>query len=178
MIVCTANSFELQGRKRGDMLKSALLYKKELENKFAEIMYDDEYYLYMGYVHGHELPKIEPQDNVYQWAIVDDKDDVIGYFTYQIQVSTDTVLNFGLYSFDRGNVLVGIDVFNKMEELVKEHHRIEWRMIGGNPIKKSYDRFYQKHNGNCVVLHSVTKDMHGKWHDKYIYEIVREDVEA
>lgn len=174
------------------MLKPAMLYKDELEKKFASVMYDDDYFLYMGYAHGHELPKIEPMDNVYLWAIVCEtkinidplgvfqelkymptKENVIGYFAYQIQPETDTVLNFGLYSFDRGNLLIGYDVYHKMQELVKNHRRIEWRVIGGNPVIRHYDKFCYMNNGRKVTLHKVVKDPNGVYRDEHIYEIVR-----
>lgn len=156
------------------MLKPASIYKEQLLAKFSQYLYTDDYFWYAGYGVCNELPKIELADEHYQYVILDG-DEVAGYFAYRIQSSVDTVCNFGLFSFDRGNPIIGIDIFKKLEELVKEHHRVEWRMIGGNPIKRSYDRFCQKHGGNCVVLHSVTKDIHGEWHDEYVYEIVRED---
>ena len=154
------------------MLKPAMLYKDELEKKFAEVMYDDDYFLYMGYAHGHELPKIGTFDNEYQWAIVSPKSEkIIGWFAYRVQPETDTVLNFGLYSFDRGNPIIGKDVFEKMEDLVFSHRRLEWRVIGGNPVIKHYDKFYERFLGNKVTLHDVTKDHNGIYRDEHIYEI-------
>ena len=184
------------------MLKPAYLYKEELEKKFAAVMYDDDYFLYMGYAHGHELPKIEPKDNVYQWAIIskgqksiisqselrpdtnnynhilnreikDTQDKVIGYFAYVYQPEADTVMNFGLYSFDRGNPTIGKDVFTKMKELVEKHRRIEWRVIGGNPVIRHYDKFCYMNGGRRVTLHNVIKDPNGIYRDEHIYEIVR-----
>ena len=154
------------------MLKPAILYKDRLEKKFAEFLYTDDYFWYTGYGGCNELPKIDSRDEDYKWVIVDNNDNLIGYLAYRIEFSTDTVLNFGLYSFDRGNPLVGKDLLSKMEELVSEHRRIEWRMISGNSVQKHYDKFCKKHNGNRVCLHQVTKDIHGQYHDEYIYEIL------
>lgn len=89
--------------------------------------------------------------------------------------NTESVYNFGLYSFDKGNPLIGYDLFTEMERLVSLYHRVEWRMIGGNPVKKHYDRFCKKHGGNVVRLHDVCKDPLGHYVDEYIYEIVKED---
>ncbi len=155
------------------MLKPAVLYKDRLEKKFAESLYTDDYFWYTGYGGCNELPKLEPRDEDYKWVIVDNNDNLIGYFAYSIQFSTDTVLNFGLYSFDHGNPLIGKELFDKMEELVSEHRRIEWRMVGGNSVQKHYDKFCEKHNGHRVCLHQVTKDIHGQYHDEYIYEILK-----
>ena len=157
------------------MLKPAILYKDELDYLFKQEVYTDDYFLYAGYGGCNELPSIDLKDNRYQYAIVDySGDDVIGYFAYQIDMNTDTVLNFGLYSFDRGNPTIGKDVFDKLAELVSEHRRIEWRMIGGNPVQRSYDSFCKKFNGNVVILHDVSRDNHGRYHDEYIYEILKE----
>lgn len=172
------------------MLKPAILYKDIIEKRFAEQLYSDDYFWYTGYGTCTELPVIKSDgDGYYQWAIVRPKpkdmtekeyyekrdEYVIGYFAYRIHTETDTVCNFGLYSFDRGNIIIGFDVFNKMEELISEHRRMEWRMVGGNPIKKSYDKFCKRHNGHIAKLHQATKDIHGEYHDEYIYEILKEN---
>ena len=155
------------------MLKPAILYKEQLEHRLAEQLYTDEYFWYSGYGSCNELPIIKPQDSCFQWAIIGENENVEGYFAYQIQPETDTVLNFGLYSFNGNGLYVVNSVLKKMNELVNEHRRVEWRMVGGNPIQEAYDRFCKKNGGNIVMLHQVTKDIHGKWHDEYIYEIVK-----
>ena len=45
-------------------------------------------------------------------------------------------------------------------------------MVGGNPIKKHYDKFCKKYDGNILKLKDVFKDRNGKYHDDYIYEII------
>jgi len=154
------------------MLKPAVLYKDKIERKFAQWLYTDELFYYTGYAHANVPPTIEPSDNVYQYAIVN-KGDLIGYFSYMIQPETDCVYNFGWYSFDPGNTIVVTDVLRKIEELIKDYRRIEWKMVGGNKVEKYYRRFCEKHNGNCVVLHDVGKDVHGQYRDELIFEIVK-----
>jgi len=156
------------------MLKPAISYKEELEDLFSQEIYTENYFLYSGYTYGHELPKIGAEDNHFQWAIVNSQEEVIGYMAYQVDPGNDTVKNFGLYSFDHSNPTIGKDLFTKMEELVARYRRIEWGMIGGNPVKKHYDRFCDKHGGNCVKLNQVTRDEAGNYRDVYIYEIVRD----
>ena len=156
------------------MLVPAIARKAELEQLFAEHIYDDDMFLYNGYPHCNTIPDFSPKENIYRWAIADG-DKIIGYFTYYIETNSDNVCSFGLYSFDKGNPLIGIDVYRKMKALVKTHRRIEWRMIGGNPVKKHYDKFLKRMNGRKVMLKKVVKDMHGRYHNEYIYEIVRGD---
>ena len=157
------------------MLKPAIMYKQEIEKEFMNHVYSNDFFLYSGYAGSNELPNIELKDNYYQWAIIDERTEkVIGYFAYYIDRENDTVSRFGLFSFDRGNIRIGRDVYEKMIELIEFHRRVEWRMIGGNPVQNSYDRLCKKYNGNRVHLHAVTKDENGKWHDEYIYEIIKD----
>ena len=139
------------------MLVPAISKKDELEKLFAQHLYDDDMFFYNGYPHCNTIPDLTPKENIYRWAIVD-KDNVIGYFSYCIDFNSDNVCQFGLYSFDR-NPVIGIDVYRKMKELIRSHHRIEWRMIEGNPVQRHYDKFCRRCNGNKVVLHEVVKSL-------------------
>lgn len=154
------------------MLRPALLYKEEILRKFTELMYTEDYYFYSGYDCGSELPNLEPKEDTYSYCMVDSNNNVIGFLSYKYSVYTDTVYDFGLISFERGNIIVGIDLFKKMEELLKTNHKIEWRVIDGNPVKKHYDKFCKKHGGFISHLHDTTKDLNGDYVDSYIYEII------
>lgn len=154
------------------MLMPAMAYKDEIENAFAKEIYSKEYFYYCGYAGCGSLPNIRAEDNCYEYAIVD-RGRVVGYLAYKVDPFVDCVDSFGLYSFDRGNYVVGKDLFEEMERLVKRYHRVEWRMIGGNPVKRSYDKFCAKHGGNVAVLHDAAKDPDGKYCDVYFYEIVK-----
>lgn len=162
------------------MLVPAVRYKDILLKKFSEVIYDDNYALYCGWPYCNDLPDIKPRECNWQWAIIDknknsEEESVIGYLAYQLETLSDRVCQFGLYSFDRGNIIVGKDVFDKLEELTKNHHSVEWRMISTNPAKRSYDRFCKKHNGNICCLHDIGKDRYGHYFDEYIYEIVNNE---
>ena len=161
------------------MLKPAILYKDKLESKFANEIYTEKYFYYVGYAYGFEIPNIRAQDEYYQWAIVEPIDNftdkILGYLAYHIDPSSDNVDRFGLYSFDEGNQIVIRDTYNKLEELIKQHHRVEWRVIEGNHAKRGYDAFCNKHNGNCVCLHDVIKDSQNKYRNEYIYEVIRSE---
>ena len=160
------------------MLKPAILYKEELEKKFGNEIYTEKYFYYIGYAYGFELPHIETHDCYYQWAITEKIDNftdrVVGYLAYRIDAQTDNVDRFGLYSFVEGNQTVIKDTYNMLEKLVRDHHRVEWRVIDGNHAKRGYDAFCKKHKGNIVCLHDVTKDLKGNYHNEYIYEIIKE----
>lgn len=156
------------------MLKPAILYKDEIHKKFQEYAYSDDLIYYTGYL-GNEMPIINENNDGYnfQYAIVKDGK-LIGYFTYCIDWYTSCASRFGLFSFDRGNSTIGLDVYREMKKLINDYrlHRIEWRMIGGNPVEKHYDKFCKKFNGKKFVLTDAVKDMQGKYHEDVIYEII------
>ena len=113
-----------------------------------------------------------PGESQFQYAIVNDNNKLIGYLGYYVDWYASKADNFGLFSFDRGNVLVSKSVFMKLEELVKTMHRVEWRAVSGNPACKSYDEFIKKHHGNKHILKDSIRDKYGVYHDDIIYEIV------
>ena len=153
------------------MLKPAILYKEAIESEFNAQLYTQDFFYYTGYDGATYIPEIKRDDFVFQYAIVD-KDKLVGYFSYSLNTISDTINNFGLYSFDRGNPVIGRDIIRKMKELVSSHHRVEWRMIGGNPVKRHYDRFCRRYGGNVVKLHESVKTPSGEYADEYIYEII------
>ena len=63
-------------------------------------------------------------------------------------------------------------MFNKLKDLVHRHHRVEWCVVGNNPVKRNYDRFCKKHSGYIHHYHETTKDESGNYIDSFLYEIV------
>lgn len=120
------------------MLVPAALYKEEIHRNFFKYMYEDEMMLYTGY-NGMEVPVItDNNDGQYQYAIIDNDNHLIGYLTYRVDLYNSCASCFGLYSFDKNNSIIGIDVYKELRKLINTYklHRIEWRMIGGNPVER------------------------------------------
>lgn len=85
----------------------------------------------------------------------------------------------GFYSAEEYNLnthSIGKDVLCEIKRIIKEYqpHRMAWRMVGGNPVEKHYDRFCNKYQGRKFVLTDVFKDRYGKYHNDVIYEIIFE----
>lgn len=156
------------------MLKPAILYKDEITKKMCEHMYSTDMMFYSGWI-GFDPPEISLNSDGtnYQYAILD-KGEVVGYFTYIIDWYSSQAKCFGLYSFDRGNKIIGIDVYKELKRIINDYklHRIEWRMIGGNPVEKHYDKFCKKYNGKKFVFTDSIKDKNGNYHDDVVYETI------
>ena len=129
---------------------------------------------YTGWI-GFDPPEISLNSNGanYKYAILD-KGEVVGYFTYVIDWYSSQARCFGLYSFSKGNKRIGIDVYRELKKIINEYkiHRIEWTMVGGNPVEKHYDKFCRRYNGNKFILTDAIKDHYGNYHNNVIYEIV------
>lgn len=158
------------------MLIPAILKKEEIEEHFKRYFYSDDMMYETGNL-DNWIPGITEDNGSVQYAIVDEDGKLLGYFGYYIDWYTSSASRFGLFSFDRGNRIIGIDILKEMRKLIHKYklHRIEWRMIGGNPVEKHYDRFCEKYRGRKIILHDATKDRYGKYHDDIIYEIINDE---
>lgn len=154
------------------MLVPAILYKDQIIKEFQKLYYTEDMLFETGSL-DQWYPQISdmPTEGKFDYAIVSN-DKLIGYLSYQVDYYVSMAYNFGLMSFDRGNPIIGRELFKKLEELVSTMHRIEWRMISGNPVEKHYDKFCKKYNGNKYVLKDSIKDKNGKYRDNIIYEIL------
>lgn len=157
------------------MLVPAILYKEQIIKEFQTLYYTEDMMFESGCLNQWcpEIPEM-PDEGRFDYAIVHN-DKLIGYLSYQVDYYASKAYNFGLMSFDRGNITIGKDLFDKLEELVFRLHRIEWRMVGGNSVERSYDRFCEKHNGKKHILKDAIKDAKGNYRDDVIYEIVTEN---
>jgi hypothetical protein len=158
------------------MLVPAILYKKEILTKMQKYNYTEDMMYYSGYL-GNSLPLIEENNDgsLYQYAIVDN-DKLIGYFAYTVDWYSSSAYNFGLFSFDRNNTVIGLNVYRELKKIINDYHihRIEWRMISGNPVENHYDNFCKRYHGKKYVLTDVFKDRCGKYRNAVIYEIIFE----
>lgn len=113
------------------MLVPAILYKEQIKKEFQKYYYTTDM-LYETGCMCNWSPEIAecPNESQFQYAIIDKSGKLIGYLGYSVDWYASKAYNFGLFSFDRGNVLVGKDVFDKLEELIKTIHRVECEQCG------------------------------------------------
>lgn len=152
------------------MLVPAILYRDQIEREFQRLYYTKDMLFETGCL-GQWTPEISdsPDDGRFDYAIVSNNK-LIGYLSYQVDYYVSKAYNFGLMSFDRGNPVVGKDVFEKLEELVSTLHRVEWRMVGGNPAERSYDKFCEKHKEDVIRVMKAHGNILIKKHGFWTYE--------
>lgn len=158
------------------MLVPAVLYKEEIKKKMQSYFYTKDMMYETGCLDNY-IPDITdcPSGDDVQLAVVNDDNKLLGFINYHINYYASSASRFGIFSFDRGNPLFGKDIFNELERLIKRFHRVEWRMVGGNPVERSYDRFCFKHGGNKHIFKDGIRDAEGNYRDDILYEIVSDD---
>ena len=158
------------------MLVPAILHKEEIIKSFQKYYYTTDM-LYETGTMDNWCPDIAdcPNENTFQYAVVNKENKLLGYLSYKVDWYAGCAYNFGMISFERGSVVFAKDIFDKLEELVSQLHRVEWRMVSGNPAERGYDNFIKRHNGNKHILKDSIKDKDGNYHNDVIYEIVNGD---
>lgn len=109
-----------------------------------------------------------------KYAVVDQNadDELIGYFTYYIDLYRNCAENFVAASF-RPSMIIINDVIGEMERLIEHFDCIRWTVVSGNKTEKYYTDFCKKHGGTIMVQHNGSKDLNGKYHNELFYEIKR-----
>ena len=161
------------------MLIPAILKRDELRAAFSKKFYsDDLLFITAGLRNWMPVIEDDPEEGVYRYAIVtnDLTQKLVGYLDYKIDWYSSCASCFGLISFENGNPLIGLAVRETIDKLLNEYklHRIEWRMLGGNPVERHYDKLCEKYHGVKHVLRDVFKDKYGKYHTDCIYEIIQD----
>lgn len=162
---------------------NAKLYEEEIRRKMWDVWYDEKYQYYFGDNHRGDF-QIQEDSCGYAtraFAVLDSDNNVIGVINYSMDVNLKIAKWFGAINFSdnltdkitfgKAIYQVIIDCFIKFGCEV-----VEWQVIQGNPIERSYDRMCTKVGGKVVgILHKRAMDLQGNIHDTKVYEILREN---
>ncbi len=158
------------------MLVPAIIYKDEIEKRSKYLCYSDEAFYY-GDGLGQNYIHVQDNDDygeLFQYAIVNN-DELVGYFRYRIHWYNSCAHCFGLVNLSgKPNSVIGFDLNKEMNKIINQYkvHRIEFRMISGNPVEKHYRKFVNKYHGRIVTLKDAIKDRRGIYHDDLTFEII------
>lgn len=159
------------------MIKPAQLYRQELNSEYFKVFYDFKYMYYTGYpgAGGITIP-----DNTYDshhFAILNSKNEIVGYIAYSINFASKVVDKFGIISFKQ-SACFGRDLLKIIDDIFVEYNmnKIEFIAFEDNPIIKHYYKFINEYGGNIVgILHDSGMLQDGKLHNAVIFELFREN---
>ena len=157
------------------MLVPAIVYKEELEKIFARMAYDEMMSRYLCGTIEHFQLYIQPLDNdrKFQYTVVNDHEELIGYIEYRLDLYDSTAWRWGLMSF-KNDPAFSTAVRQILDKLINEIHirRMTFGVMNDNPVKRHYDRFAKRFNRHYIhEFHDVTKDSGGNYHGYTEYEI-------
>ena len=159
------------------MLCPVTMVAENVRAKFRAITYSDRLYWFSGNDEGF-IPDTEDasEPGVYRWASVSqDFREVYGYFTYRLDMQSHRLQEIACIRFgNKGRFTFNRDVVSHINYILDKWNiqSVEFHMIGGNPVLPAYRKFVNAHHGQEFVLHNVSVDKYGKFHDEHVFEIL------
>ena len=160
------------------MLKAAQLYREQLETKNIESWYKQENIYYHGGTGEYMMDVPDNNADSHCFVSVDKDDNVIGYISYSVDWNAMSADNWGMISFDKGNLVFAKDLYQAICDCFEVYHlnRISWNCYADNPAIRGYRNFIKKHGGReCAYFRQYTKLKDGKLHDSVSFEILSEE---
>lgn len=159
------------------MLRPAQRYEEELNSKWIRCWYNPDY-LFYGDI-GQELIDVaEDNFNVHQFVSVDERGQVIGYISYNINWNAKSASQLGVVSFEKGNLKFCRDIAQAIDDIFGKYHlnRLEWFCYVGNPAIRSYRNFIKRYGGReCGYYRQAVMLQDGTLHDCVAFEILAEE---
>lgn len=160
------------------MLDNARKYSEEISEKLMDVWYDEKYKFYFCNNWHGSLDIPEDDWNQMCYVSIDDNNEVLGYISYEINRVTSSAYNFGAINFSNNKAIFGMDLCKVIDDIFCKFNleRMDFNVICGNPIERSYDRMVEKYGGRIVgIRRKVVKLSDNKVYDDKIYEILKED---
>ena len=137
------------------MLKYAKPYEDRLRQLFDDIAFDDYYQFeqFMAYRETFKLPDDTYSENDF---VSLHGNDVIGFIGYRIKRPENAVWGLQIVHFGGPEAphkfIFGKDVYTAIDDIFRKYSfsKINFGVIVGNPIEKTYDKLIKQYNGQIV----------------------------
>lgn len=158
------------------MLDIAQLHTDVLKEKFHETWFDDKYKYFHADTFYSEIEIDKDTWNKHQFVSLYDGY-VIGYIGYGINRRTNNVDGLAAINFSNHKTF-GIDLGNVVFDIFEKYkfNKLNFSVIIGNPIEKSYDKLMHKYGGRVVgIFEKHAKLIDGEYYDEKFYEITADN---
>ena len=163
------------------MLKPAQLYAVQLNEEMIETWYKEEYMYYYGGVAEYTLELPDNNCSEHCFVSVDEYDNILGYISYNVDWISMSAEEWGIISFDIGNVTFAKDVYKAVCDCFVKYHfnRISFWCYADNPAIRGYRNFIKKCGGiECAHFRQHRRLRDGKLHDSVCFEILAGEFNA
>lgn len=160
------------------MLKPAQLYVDQLRIENIKSWYQPENIYWNSGTGEYEIQLPDNNKEEHVFVSVDNTDNIIGYISYSIDWEAMSADNWGIISYQKGNVEFAKDVLQAIRDCFQKYgmNRIQWFCWADNPAIRGYRNFIKKYGGKeCGYLRQVRKLKDGKLHDSVLFEILAEE---
>jgi hypothetical protein len=157
------------------MLDIAFKHEEELKKLFLETWHND---FYKFWTFGCFSDQYEAAKNTWEkseFVSLDSSGNVIGYIAYDVDRNTRNVSGLSALNFSENKVVFGRDLLQAMKDVFEKYRfrKIEFSVICGNPIERSYDRLAEKFGGRIVGIKTDhCRLIDGKYYDLKLYEVM------
>lgn len=159
------------------MLKPAILYKDEIPKLYQSIWFNEKYKYYNYNTTWHTFSIADSTNDWHEFVSVDKQGKIIGYIHYYVVRDTLNCCRFGAINFTN-NPIFGKDLLQVFKDIFERFnfHKVQFAVVIGNPVEKTYDRLCQKYGGRILCIEKdETKLEDNKYYDVKRYEILRDE---
>ena len=159
------------------MLEPAIKYKDQLEKLQLDIWFNDKYKYWNGGIYYQTLTIDVDSWNRHQFVSVINGE-VIGYISYNISRGDNSVHSLSIMNFTENKTAFGIDLGYALKDIFERYkfRKLNFDVVVGNPIEKSYDKMIKKYGGRIVGTYKEdVKLIDGEYYDKKLYEILSDE---
>jgi hypothetical protein len=169
----------MSGRNKGiAMLEYAKKYEDKLRDLFNDIAFDPFYMFeqYMSYRETFKLPDETFNANHFVSVL---NNELLGMIGYSIRRAENSVWGLHIIHFggpQASNAYIfGKDVMTAVKDIFEKFrfNKLNFSVVVGNPIEKTYDKLVRWYNGRIVgIREQETRLIDGKLYDVKEYEIM------
>lgn len=162
------------------MLRTAQLYKVQLEEEILKTWHDPDYMYYHSGTGSTVLQLAKNNYERHDFVSVNNDGKILGYISYNVSWCSMVASNFGIIRFDKQTFSKDfvIDILEVISNIFNKYNlnKIEWFCYADNPVIHSYRKFVQKYGGReCGYVRQSAKLIDGKLHDYALFELMKDE---
>lgn len=130
------------------MLEPAIKYRDRLEIAQYDTWFNDKYKYWNADTYYNSLQIDTDTWNRHQFVSVKN-DIIVGYIEYNISRSNNSVSSLSIMNFTDDKITFGADLSRALKDIFEKYkfRKLNFSVIIGNPIEKSYDKMIEKYGG-------------------------------
>lgn len=160
------------------MLEVAQLHVEELDRLQKGIWFDKKYMYWNNSTYYEQMQIGENTWDSHSFASINKTGEVIGYISYSISRPDNVVTGLSIMNFTDDMITFGKDLRTVIDDIFVKFNfdKIDFTVVRGNPIEKSYDMLIKRYGGRIVgYREKEVRLIDGKMYDLKMYEIFRKE---